>query len=458
MLVYLTRRQGCGVLQKLEEQINEEYNYWEHGLAFRRTNEKFGSLQNGSYLGLLELVSQFDPFLASHFAKYGNSGKRNSSYLSKTICEEFIEIMPKKVCEVIVDEVKASGYFSLSVDSTPDISHIDQLSVVLRYVADGEPIERFLTFLELQNHTGKGMAKQVLQYLREVCSIDYSKCRGQSYDNAANMSGCYKGMQKKILEENEFAIYIPCAAHSLNLVGRSAIDSCLEAVNFHTVQLIYTFFSASTNRWKIQKGCLVNETLVKSLSDTRWDAHAVATEAILKSHPQILKSLECIQEDQTQKGDTRGEAENFAKKMQELEFAFMLVFWKEILQHFHRVSQALQKEHVNLKTCADLYTSLADHLHKSRNEFERFEEAAKIMTPGVDYKSTLTRNRKRKTVFNDGDAPEVSLNARGKFLMSAFYAIVDKLETELSRRRQVYNDVAVRFFGRWIIITNISVL
>ncbi|XP_065654530.1 uncharacterized protein LOC136081161 [Hydra vulgaris] len=163
MLVYLTRRQDSGVLQKLEEQINEEYSYWEHvlrraiaiictiaerDLAFRGTNEKFGSLQNGNYLGLLELVSQFDPFLASHIAKYGNSGKGNPSYLSKTICEELIEIMSKKVREVIVDEVKASGYFSLSVDSIPDISHIDQLSVVLPYVADGEPIEHFLTFLE----------------------------------------------------------------------------------------------------------------------------------------------------------------------------------------------------------------------------------------------------------------------------------------------------------------------
>ncbi|XP_065650991.1 uncharacterized protein LOC136079198 [Hydra vulgaris] len=221
---------------------------------------------------LLELVRQFDLFLASHIAKNGNSGKGNPSYLSKTICEELIEIMSKKVREVIADKVKASGYFSLSVDSTPDISHIDQLRVVLRYVADGKPIESFLTFLEFQNHTGEGMAKQVLQ-----------------------------------------------------------------------------------------------------------------------------------------------------------------------------VSQALQKEHVNLKTCADLYSSLADHLHKSRNEFERFKEAAKIMTPGVEYKSTLTHNRKRKPVFNDGDAPEVSLNARDKFLISAFYAIVDKLETEMSRQRQVYNDVAVRF-------------
>ena len=131
--------------------------------------------------------------------------------------------------------------------------------------------------------------------------------------------------------------------------------------------------------------------------------------------------------------------------MQELEFAFMLVFWEEMLQHFHRVSQALQNEHMNWKTCADLYSSLADHLHESRNEFERFEGDAKEITPGVDYKSNLTRNRKRKTVVIDGDAPEVSLNARDKFRISAFYAIVDQLMTEMSRREQVYNDIAVRF-------------
>lgn len=103
--------------------------------------ERFGSLQNGNFLGLLELISQFDPFLAGHISKYGNSGKGNCSYLSKTTCEELIQLMAQKVHASIVDEVKSSGYFSLSVDSTPDLSHIDQLCVVLRYLKDGQPID-----------------------------------------------------------------------------------------------------------------------------------------------------------------------------------------------------------------------------------------------------------------------------------------------------------------------------
>lgn len=72
MLTYLTRKQGLGLTQPLEKQIKEEYNYWENvlrhvvavictlaerGLAFRGKVEKFGSLNNGNYLGLLELMS-----------------------------------------------------------------------------------------------------------------------------------------------------------------------------------------------------------------------------------------------------------------------------------------------------------------------------------------------------------------------------------------------------------------
>ena len=77
MLTYLTRRQGLGFGQQLKKQTQEGCDYWEHvfrrvkavirtlaerGLSFRGTEERFGSLQNGNRLGLLELASRFDPF------------------------------------------------------------------------------------------------------------------------------------------------------------------------------------------------------------------------------------------------------------------------------------------------------------------------------------------------------------------------------------------------------------
>ena len=92
-----------------------------------------------------------------------NKGSGVTSYLSKTICDEFIQIMAHEVRESILDDLKTAGYFSLSVDSTPDRSHIDQLTVIVRYVSpdDGLPIERFLTFLDMGSHTGENMANIV---------------------------------------------------------------------------------------------------------------------------------------------------------------------------------------------------------------------------------------------------------------------------------------------------------
>ena len=49
-------------------------------------------------------------------------------------------------------------------------------------------------------------------------------------------------------------------------------------------------------------------------------------------------------------------------------------------------------------------------------------------------------------MVNDGDAYEVSLNARDKFCMSIFCVIIDNVKAEMSRRGQVYCDIADQFF------------
>ena len=78
---------------------------------------------------------------------------------SKTICEEFIQLMAKKVKESIMADLKKSGYFSFSVDFTPDISHTEQLSLIIRYLfpVNSLPSEIFIIFFELKDHFGLGM-------------------------------------------------------------------------------------------------------------------------------------------------------------------------------------------------------------------------------------------------------------------------------------------------------------
>jgi hypothetical protein len=48
--------------------------------------------------------------------------------------------MADRVRDVVVRAVKTAKYYSIIVDSTPDFSHVDQLSFIIRYVeTDGLP-------------------------------------------------------------------------------------------------------------------------------------------------------------------------------------------------------------------------------------------------------------------------------------------------------------------------------
>ncbi len=84
--------------------------------------------------------------------KYGNKEKGSISYLSSTICDQLLAIIGKEVLSTIIEEIKTAKYYSISVDSTPDISHSDKLCCIFRYVLDSQPVERFVQFIQMKGH------------------------------------------------------------------------------------------------------------------------------------------------------------------------------------------------------------------------------------------------------------------------------------------------------------------
>lgn len=75
-------------------------------------------------------------------------GSGNISCLSKTIYEEIVLLIQNKVLQHISREVQSAKNFIISVDSTSDIAHADQLTIIIRYVRDNGVIdERFLEFM-----------------------------------------------------------------------------------------------------------------------------------------------------------------------------------------------------------------------------------------------------------------------------------------------------------------------
>ncbi len=75
--------------------------------------------------------------------------------------------MGDKVLNVIVNEVMAAKYFSIIVDSTPDITHVDQ-PFVLRYLdPDYDLVEQFFKFISISGHGSEYLSTVILSALEE---------------------------------------------------------------------------------------------------------------------------------------------------------------------------------------------------------------------------------------------------------------------------------------------------
>ena len=92
----------------------------------------------------------------------------------KTICEEFISLVGSSVHYSIICELKNSKYYTISLDSTPDISNVDQLTLIVRYVLPTGSGERFIKFLDMDSHNAEHLQDKLL-------TLEIGNCRGQSY-------------------------------------------------------------------------------------------------------------------------------------------------------------------------------------------------------------------------------------------------------------------------------------
>lgn len=101
--------------------------------------------------------------------KYSNSGSGKSNNLSHTTYGELITIMADSVRREVVNPVSDTIYYSLFVDSTPDVAHVDQLTVILRYVSnEGIIHERFLSLIPIENHDAKSMEVTVVSFFDKL--------------------------------------------------------------------------------------------------------------------------------------------------------------------------------------------------------------------------------------------------------------------------------------------------
>ncbi|XP_065664656.1 uncharacterized protein LOC136086292 [Hydra vulgaris] len=146
--------------------------------------------------------------MSEHLHRVQTSEKKNiSHYLGDQIQNEIINIISDAIKKEILEMLHSSKYYSIILNTTPGISHTEQLTIVIRFVYHNksrniaEIREHFLGFQSVTDTTGVGLFEFIINHLK-LMNINILDLRGQSHDNGANMRGRHNGLQQKILEIN----------------------------------------------------------------------------------------------------------------------------------------------------------------------------------------------------------------------------------------------------------------
>lgn len=75
------------------------------------------------------------------------------------------------------------------------------------------------------------------------CGIDCDFLYGQGYDGASNMLGNYNGVQTVIRQKYPKALYVHCAAHSLNFAVSTSSNIKSIRNSLGIVEKLYVFFN-----------------------------------------------------------------------------------------------------------------------------------------------------------------------------------------------------------------------
>lgn len=343
-------------------------------------------------------------------------------------------------------------------DATPDISHMEQISYVIRSVDISEAgcyvEENFLGFLHFDLKKGQDISNLIVEQLK-ADGLDIQNCRGQGYDNGSNMSGAYKGVQARIKEINPKAIFVPCAAHSLNLVGQNSATKVLPAkLILGQIQSLYNFFSGSPLRWNTMKQ-FVGKTL-KCQSSTRWSSKADAVSTLVENFKQVCDALLELANSETSNGHTVVEANSLLVMMNSFKFVFGSVIWKLILNRINVCNKLLQNKDCTLDEASKHLEGLVLWLEDFK--ITGFETARKEATDlaakcEIDEESGFDtrRSRGRKPArFLDGT--EKSLNEKdnlARFKQEYFDQLMTTLLSDFGARFQTIKSTKGTFEILW---------
>lgn len=446
----------------LQASIMREKQQWRHilkaliscieylaaqNMALRGHREDMDVANAENFRELVKLISNFDSLLKAHLTRSVKT-PGTPSYLSPEIQNEIIHLMAEQVRDNLLTKIRKAKYYGILVDSSPDLAHREQLSLIVRYIDIDYELkeacvrESFLGFSHEDRKDAESVATVVLEQLEKL-DINFSNCRSQCYDNASTMSGRLSGVNARLLAKNSLALFVNCDNHSLNLAGVHSVKHEPVMITFFgAIESLFVFFSASPKRWDRMKAKLLT-LAVESESETRWSSRFEAVKVV---HSHILKIIELSEdmcEDQSETSDTRSDARLVLSRILTHDFLTLLGFWCEILGKIDRVQKRLQDPLMNFHEAAADLKALRNTFSAERNDFieSAIVEGQRLCT---EFDVAFERRSRKKKMMPDETARDSGLTAIEE-MRRLMFAVIERFTQEMDQRFTRLTDLDRKF-------------
>ena len=173
-----------------------------------------GSRNRENFLEILESYSVHDTIVRKKL-----HGPQNAQYVHHYIQEDLLAILAKLVRCGILETLTKNKYFALLCDETKDCGKDEQLSMCIKYVAEGILYEEFYNFVRAEGLDAQSVMIKLQGVLASMGVEARTHLVAQCYDGANVMSERLNGLQAIMRKDVcPKGIYVHCWAHRLNLV------------------------------------------------------------------------------------------------------------------------------------------------------------------------------------------------------------------------------------------------
>lgn len=294
------------------------------------------------FSSLMDLTIQ----LGSDYLRELNLG-RNAHYTSEQTVRELLHCLSSVIEEKILDDIRASDFFSLMTDESTDIAVLKQLVLVARYMTEAGVKTSFLLIEDIHDGKAETIEKTLLQSLKAK-SLDITRLRAFGSDGAAVMTGRLNGVAVRLKRHSPKMISVHCVAHRLALAAAHAADGIPYLQRFKTkLQSLFYFYQNSavrmSNLHAIQEVLEDPSIKCKQAKDVRWLSHDMAIKAVIRTLPSLFVSL-----DREASENAEPTAHGLLKLMKTYKFVACAYLLSDVLPHLSRLSKIFQKQSVDL--------------------------------------------------------------------------------------------------------------